>query len=146
MRMTSLDDVRRIALSLPETLEEEGNIRFAVRNPAKKKFSFHTQSFAWAMYERVHPKKPKVLVPDAVSLRVEDIDEKELLLASDAGKFFSTPHYDGYAVLHARLSALDDEELTQLITDAWRCLAPPALVSEFGGRNEKGGEDGEASD
>ncbi len=35
-----------------------------------------------------------------------------------------------------RTAAIDADELAELITDAWRCQAPKALVKEFARRDE----------
>ena len=58
---------------------------------------------------------------------VGDLDEKEALLASDSEKFFTTPHYDGYPIVLVHLPAVDVDELTELICDAWRAKAPPRV-------------------
>jgi hypothetical protein len=47
-------DVRRIALSLPETTESDDHFAFSVLNKGKQK------GFVWAWNERVEPKKPRV--------------------------------------------------------------------------------------
>jgi hypothetical protein len=122
------DDHAGRRLSLPETAEEEGEFRFAVMDSDRGKFSFHTQSFVWGFKQRVHPKKPRVLQTDVVAVRVANADEKEILIASDEEKFFADPHYDGFNVVMVRLPTIDVEELEELITDAWRCLAPAALL------------------
>ncbi len=123
--MASQQDVCRIALSLPETIQEESGFAFAVVNGAKQK------GFAWVWMERLEAKKPKVPRPDVIALRVANEEEKELLLASDDAKFFTEPHYNGFPAILVRLPAIDAEELAELITDAWRCLAPRSLVSDF---------------
>jgi hypothetical protein len=126
--LASHDDIKRIALSLPETVEEEGAFRFGVRNPAKPKFSFHTQSFVWALYDRPNPRKPRVIRPDVIAVRLADLDEKAALLDADPGKYFREPHYDGCAVIGVMLSEIEIEELTELITDAWRSLASASAM------------------
>ena len=123
--MASQEDVRRIALSLPEAIQEEGGFSFAVMNKRKGK------GFAWVWMERIQPKKPRIPNPEVIALRVADEDEKEMLIASDPEKFFTEPHYNGYPAILVRLPAIDAEELAELITDAWRCQAPPELVSAF---------------
>jgi hypothetical protein len=123
--MADQEDVRRIALSLPETIEGKDRFAFSVLNRGKPKW------IAWVWLERIHPKKARVPQPAVLAVRVSGEDEKQLLLASDPGKFFTEPHYNGYPAVLVRLAAIDIDELQELITDAWRCQAPPALVAEF---------------
>jgi hypothetical protein len=123
-------DVRRIALSLPETAEEAGHFAFAVRNRDKQK------GFVWVWLERVEPKKPRVPRADVLAVRVADQEEKELLLAADEGKFFTEPHYNGFPAVLVRLPAIDVDELEGLIVEAWRCQAPRALVADFDQRRK----------
>ena len=122
--MATQDDVRRIALSLPEVVED--GTGYAVPNKGKPK------RIAWVWRERIHPKKARVPNPAVVGVQVADLDEKEMLLAADDGsKIFTEPHYNGYAAVLIRLEAIEVDELTELLTDAWRCQAPAALVEAF---------------
>jgi hypothetical protein len=121
-------DVRRIALSLPETVEETDRFAFSVRNGNKLK------GFVWVWLERVAPRKARVPRPDVIAVRVANQYEKDLLLSLDANKFFTEPHYNGYPAVLVRLPAVDVTELEVLIRDAWRCQAPRALVRELDGR------------
>lgn len=130
--MATQEDVRRIALSLPEAVQEEQGFAFAVLNRGKRK------GFAWVWNERVQLKKPRVPRPDVIALRVADEAEKEILLASDAEKFFTEPHYNGFPAILVRLPAIEVDELTELITDAWRCQAPSSLVSDFDAQSVPG--------
>jgi len=124
------DDVRRIALSLPEVHEGTDRFAFSVANKGKQK------GIAWIWMERVHPKKARVPNPEVVAIQVPDLDEKELLLASDNGeKLFTEPHYNGFPAILVRLGAIDVDELKELITDAWRCQAPKSLVADFDARH-----------
>jgi hypothetical protein len=52
------------------------------------------------------------------------------LLGSDPAKFFTEPHYNGFPAVLVRLSEVDVAELEELVTEAWRCQAPPRLVKE----------------
>jgi hypothetical protein len=54
-----------------------------------------------------------------------------MLLASDEEKVFTEPHYNGFPAVLVRLAAVEVDELEELITDAWRCQAPKALVEEL---------------
>ena len=125
--MADQDDVRRIALSLPETLES--GLGFRVRNASAKSGS---KQFAWVWHERVTPGQPRVPRPDVLAVRVAGLADKEMLLSSDPARFFTEPHYDGFPAVLVRLSAVEEDELTELITDAWRSQAPPSLVRAAG--------------
>jgi hypothetical protein len=122
--MSTRADVRRIALSLPEVVESEDGFTFSVANGSKQK------SFAWSWKERVEPKKPRVENKTVLAVRVER-DEKEILLASDPEKFFTEPHYNGFPAVLVRLKAVGVKELRELLTDAWRCVAPRGLIRDF---------------
>jgi hypothetical protein len=124
--MADQSDVRRIALALPETEEENGRFAFSVRVKGKLK------GFVWAWNERVEPKKPRIPRDDVIAVRVPNLDEKNLLLAADTTKFFTEPHYNGFPAVLVRLPEIDVNELELLVTDAWRCQAPRALVKSTG--------------
>ena len=64
---------------------------------------------------------------------VESEEDKRALIAEDPDRFFTVPHYDGHAMVLARLAALDADELTELLTDAWRVRAPARLVADLDG-------------
>ena len=68
---------------------------------------------------------------DVVAIRVANGAEKEALLASSPEKYFTEPHYNGFPAVLVRLAAVDPDELAELITDAWLCQAPRALVRNF---------------
>ncbi len=121
--MADQGDVRRIALSLPESVEAGDRFAFSTRNKGK------LRSFVWAWMERVTPKKPRVPNPDVIAVRVADLDEKAMLLSMDAQRFFTEPHYDGFAAVLVRLPETDLDLLELLIKDAWPAQAPRALVS-----------------
>jgi hypothetical protein len=62
---------------------------------------------------------------------LSDVGEKEALLASDPKKFFTTPHYDGYAAVLVNLPAIGVDELRELITESWRLKAPKRVLKAF---------------
>jgi hypothetical protein len=109
--MASEDEVRRIALSLPEVTEKPW-----FNSPG---FRVKDKSFL-----RIRSEAEGGLV-----VFVPDLEEKEMLLASDPVKFFTTPHYDGYPVVLVNLPAVDVEELTELIVDSWRVKAPKRVLA-----------------
>jgi hypothetical protein len=109
--MASEDDLRRLALSLPATTEKP---------------SYGTPGF------RVKDKLfARVREEDVAVLWCADLGEKAGLLASDPAVFFTTPHYDGHPTVLVRLSAIDEDELAEVVTDAWRVRAPKKLREEF---------------
>lgn len=108
-------------MSLPEAIEGGGPMEYAVLNKGKQK------GFAWSWKERVDRKKARVPQLGVLAVRVAGADEKAVLLAADPEKFFTEPHYNGFPAVLVRLAAVDVDELTELLTDAWWCQAPVAL-------------------
>src|SRR5262245_27865992 len=104
--MATHDDVRRLAVSLPDTCEEDDRFAFSVRAGARRK------AIAWVWLERVGP-GPRVPNPDVLAIRVSDAGEKEMLLASDERVFFTEPHYDGFPAVLVRLDTIEVDELEE---------------------------------
>jgi len=114
-------DVRRIALSLPGTVEASDRFAFSVANKGKLK------GFVWVWMERVVPKKPRVPQPKVIAVRVASLADKDFVLGLDSEKFFTEPHYKGFPAVLVRLPAVSVIELRPLITEAWRSQAPKDL-------------------
>jgi hypothetical protein len=112
-------DVRRIALSLPDTEEVKGRFAFAVRVKPKPR------EFVWVWMERVDPRKARVANPAVLVVRVANSTDKDLLISSEPAKFFTEPHYDGYPAVLVRLAEVRVPELRTLMTEAWRTRASP---------------------
>jgi hypothetical protein len=110
--VASENDVREIALSLPETIEKPsyGMPGFRVKD---------------RLFARIREER------DVLVIWREGLDEKEFLIAAEPDKFFTTPHYDGHAIVLVRLGAVDREELTELVIESWRLRAPKRLVARF---------------
>ena len=116
--MVTQADVRRIALSLPDTQESKTDFAFSVLNKGKAK------GFAWVWKERVDPKKPRVPNPEVLAVRVANLGQRDALLAADSKKFFTEPHYAGFPAVLVRLAAVTAADLKVLLADAWQCQAP----------------------
>jgi hypothetical protein len=114
---SSLDDVRRIALALPEATEDPNDFRFLVDGKA----------FVWLWRERVDPKRARVPNPDVLAVRVGHESEKEALIDMDPAVFFTEPHYDGYPAILVRLPVIEPGLLEVVLADAWRHRAPRRL-------------------
>jgi hypothetical protein len=125
--MATQADVRRIALSLPETEEGKDRFGFSVLNKGKSK------GFAWVWMERIDPRKPRVANPGVIAVRVANNAQKDLIIASDSKKFFTEPHYNGFPAVLVRLKAVTVPDLKVLLAQAWRCQAPAALVKANAG-------------
>ncbi|MFJ6050387.1 MmcQ/YjbR family DNA-binding protein [Streptomyces sp. NPDC092307] len=109
--MCTPDEVREIALALPETTEKE----------------------AWAMPTfRVAGKMFLTLPDDETSLAVRcPKEERDELVRAEPQKFWVADHEASFAWVRARLSALDDtDELRAIVVDSWRQAAPPGLLGE----------------
>jgi len=119
--MTTEEDVRRIALSLPK----------AVQDPTGFSFSVQGKGFAWSYMERVAPKKLRIRRSDVLAVWVADEGDKQVLLAANPDTFFTTAHYDGYPAVLIRLVLITGDELEELLIEAWRSRAPRALVAAF---------------
>jgi|KBSMisStaDraftv2_1062788.scaffolds.fasta_scaffold00060_30 hypothetical protein len=121
--MVDSDTVRRIALSLPES--RDGSTATALR------FYVRDKQFAWTYHERIHPKRPRQPRLEVLAVRCA-ADDKERLLASDPGKFFTTDHYRGFPAVLVYLDCIDEQEIRSLLAAAWRCQAPAALRQNRG--------------
>jgi hypothetical protein len=114
--------VRRIALSLPDSEELTGRFAFSRRTKDKRK------EFVWVWMERVTPKKPRVANPAVLAVRVANLAQRDLLISTEPAKFFTEPHYEGFPAVLVRLAAVRVADLRTLIAEAWRCAAPAELA------------------
>ena len=119
--MADAEDVRRLALALPH-VEEIDSDGFDFRVGGK--------GFVWSYPER-KPGQSRVIRTDVAVLYVGDEAEKQALLLGEPGIFFTTPGYDGWPLIMLRLSEVDMERLTELVTDAWRMRAPRELAADL---------------
>jgi len=120
------DDVRRIALALPETSERvsRGNRQWLV----KDKLVVWERPLRRAEYEALGDAAPDGPILGA---RVEHLVAKEALLADDPGVYFTTPHFDGYPAVLVRLDRIALEDLEELIVESWLARAPKRLVKQY---------------
>jgi len=124
--MAGWEEVRRLALALPETSERSSRERAQWRVKDKV--------FVW---ER--PLRPKEveelgpLAPDGPVLgaRVEHLLAKDALLADDPDVFFTTSHFKGYPAILVRLDRVDDPALEEVVVEAWLARAPQRLAREW---------------
>lgn len=111
--MATVEDVRRIALSLPETIEQpwHGTPGFRVKDKG---------------FLRIRTEAEGGLV-----VFVSDLGEKQALLESEPEVFFTTPHYDGHPTVLVNLPSIGVDRLAEVITDSWILKAPTRVLKEF---------------
>jgi hypothetical protein len=62
-------------------------------------------------------------------------EERDALVASEPDKFMPPyPSDERYHWVQVRLAALDEDEMRELILDAWRMVVPKRVAAEFLGR------------
>ncbi len=66
-----------------------------------------------------------------LAVRVEDLGEKEAVLASHPKGYFTIPHFDGYAAVLIQLKAVTKRVVREAIVDGWLACAPPGLAHEY---------------
>jgi hypothetical protein len=120
------DDVRRVALALPEVAESTsyGSLAWKVRDKA----------FLW---ERPLRKRDVEELGNAapsgpiLGARMPDVGAKEALIASEPDVYFTTSHFDGYPAVLVQLDRLDPTGLDELAMEAWLTRAPQRLAKAF---------------
>jgi hypothetical protein len=106
--VTDADAVRRVALALPRTREQlvGGRWKLKVRQIVYVAFSPDERDMGFG-YPR---------------------EQRESLVASDPDVFFMPPQRDlRYQWVCAHLSGLDENEMRELVVDAWRMCVPRML-------------------
>ena len=66
-----------------------------------------------------------------LGVRTADLEVKEMLLASNPGVYFTTPHFDGYPAVLVRLEKIALKELRDVIVEAWLARAPKRVATAF---------------
>ncbi|MBM2618409.1 hypothetical protein JIG36_22880 [Actinoplanes sp. LDG1-06] len=112
--MADADDVRRLALALPDVVEiDSDGFDFRVGN----------RGFVWS-YPQRETGKPRVIRVDIAVLYVGDEAEKQALVLGEPDLFFAPPSYEGLPLVMCRLPEVTVARLEELITDAWTMRRP----------------------
>jgi hypothetical protein len=125
--VATLDDVALIASALPEVTEGKRQDR--------RTWSVTGKVFAW---ERAFSKADLKRLGDAVpptdpilAVRVEDLEEKQAILAEHRAGFFTIPHFDGYPAVLIELGRAAEPDLRAAVLDGWLACAPPRLTQPY---------------
>jgi hypothetical protein len=108
--MVTVDEVRRLARSLPRTTEHliHDRVKFRVGQIVYVAFSRDETVMGFA-----YPK-----------------EERDALIASDPAKFhLPTLSDQRYNWVHACTAALDEAEMRELVVDAWRMVVPKRVAA-----------------
>ncbi|MEV4257915.1 MmcQ/YjbR family DNA-binding protein [Spirillospora sp. NPDC049652] len=108
--MVTVDDVRRVALPLPRTSEHliRDRVKFRVGAIVYVAFSRDETLMGFAF--------PK--------------EERDGLIASEPAKFLMPSVSDQrFNWVEARTAALDEPEMRELVTDAWRMVVPKRVAA-----------------
>jgi hypothetical protein len=109
--MATLEGVRELALSLPRSYEAlvRDRVKFRVGQIVYLAFSRDEELMGFAF--------PK--------------EEREALVESEPEKFLLPDKADlRYNWVVVRLAAIDDEEMRELVLDAWRMVVPKRVAAE----------------
>ena len=122
--MATLETVAKLALALPEVVEQrskEGLLAWSVKG----------KSIAWERPLRrsdllaLGDKAPKGTI---LAVYVPDLETKDAMLTAREQVYFTTPHFDGYAIVLIRLAKIPVRELREALSEAWRARAPKRLL------------------
>jgi hypothetical protein len=110
--MVTIDDVRRVALDLPRAYEVlvRDRVKFRVGQIVFVAFSRDETQMGFGF--------PR--------------EEREALVQSEPDKFLMPSKGDmRYQWVEARMEALDEDEMRELVIDAWRMCVPKKVAAEY---------------
>lgn len=125
-----VEDVRTLVAELPDVVEGtfRGHPQWSVRNAAFAWERPFTQADIRRFGDRTPPSGP------ILAVRVDDLGEKDAVLASGVPGLFTTPHFDGHPSVLIQVEAIDPGDLRVALEDGWFACAPSELADEFQAR------------
>jgi len=125
--MLTFDDVAAMAAALPEVTEGQSR--------GHRSWSVSGRAFTWERpFTKADLKRFGDATPPAgaiLGVRVDDLGEKDAVLAAHPQAFFTIPHVDGYSAVLIHLASATKDELGEAVVDAWLANAPPALAASY---------------
>jgi len=125
--VASLDDVTGAVSALPEVSEGERH--------GHRTWSVGGKAFAWERpFSKADIRRFGAETPPEepiLAVRVEDLGEKEAVLAAGNAGFFTIPHFDGYAAVLIELRRATSDSVRDALTDGYLSCAPAPLAQRF---------------
>jgi hypothetical protein len=125
-RVATWENLRQIALALPETNERDS--RGACQWRVKDKLFVWERPLRTKEVEELGGAAPNGPI---LAARVEHLSAKEALLADDSGIYFTTSHFDDYPAILVRLDRIELDELREVVIEAWLTRAPRTLAKAY---------------
>lgn len=110
-----VDVLTKVVLGLPEVEEHEGWAGQPVFKVRNKSFAYMSEDGARLLLKALR-------------------EEQEALVAEDPDVYAPSWASGRFAWLDVTIDAADDQELRELVTEAWRLSAPKRLVSQLDAR------------
>ena len=127
--MATMADLDRLALAMPQATKE-------LSGDGRPRYLVHGKLFCVQRGRRPDAIDPATgeRMDDVLMFRVADEGVKELLLSDGRGVYYTTPHFDGYPAVLVRipqLAQLDDDELLDLVAEAWLTRAQKRVAKAW---------------
>ena len=125
-RMMDIDVLREIALTLPGVEEStiHGAPSWKVRGKLLACPALHGSTG-----------------PDTIAVKL-DFEQRDRLIAAAPGIYYVTDHYVKHPIVLVRLSRMDRDSLTEVLSMAWRFMSSKTKTTRRRDRNQSGGTTG----
>jgi hypothetical protein len=125
--VASLADVTDAISALPEVSEGDRH--------GHRTWFVGGKAFAWERpFSKADIRRFGAQTPPSepiLAVRVDDLGEKEAVLAAGHAGFFTIPHFDGFAAVLIELDRAAPDTVRDALTDGYLACAPAPLAERF---------------